>query len=68
MGVGFSEIALPISFGSVNEQQFLARFGAGVDVLFGDHWGVFMDGSYYITNKEVMKGLGSLQFGGIYRF
>jgi hypothetical protein len=68
MGVGFSEFAAPISFGSTNEQQFLVRFGAGLDVLFGDHWGVYMDGSYYITNKEVMVGIGSLQFGGIYRF
>ena len=72
MGIGFAEIdnvpEATNTFGATNELQFLARFGMGVDVLISDHWGVYVDGNYYITNKEVITGIGTMVFGASYRF
>jgi hypothetical protein len=72
LGIGMAEVDqqpdFVNTFGSTNELQFLARFGMGVDVLISDHWGVYVDGNYYITNKEQISGIGTLVFGGSYRF
>lgn len=47
---------------------FLVRFGAGVDWMVGGNWGVYADGSYYVTSKDIPSGYGNMTFGGIYRF
>ena len=51
-----------------SEGAFLARFGGGVDYLMNEHWGVFFDGSYYASNKDIVIGTGVISFGTIYRF
>ena len=68
MGLGRFETYVPRSFGATGETDFLARFGGGVDFLLSQHWGVYIDGAYSVTNKDVFSGFGSMQFGGLYRF
>ncbi|MFP6638740.1 MAG: hypothetical protein VCC04_00745, partial [Myxococcota bacterium] len=47
---------------------FLVRFGAGVDWMLAPDWGVYADGSYYVTSKDVQTGYGTITFGLIYEF
>lgn len=51
-----------------SEGTFLARFGAGLDLMFTDHIGAYGDGAYYITTKDVIGGVGVISFGGILKF
>lgn len=47
---------------------FLVRFGAGVDWMLASDWGVYADGSYYVTSKDAQTGYGTMTFGVIYQF
>ena len=47
---------------------FLVRFGAGVDWMLVPNWGVYADGSYYVTSKDARTGYGTMTFGVMYEF
>ena len=47
---------------------FLVRFGGGADWMFSDNLGVYADGSYYVTSKDVQTGYGTITMGMIYAF
>ena len=47
---------------------FLVRFGGGVDWMFSRNMGVYADGSYYVTSKDVQTGYGTITLGVIYAF
>lgn len=47
---------------------FLVRFGAGADWMFSERIGVYADGSYYVTSKDVQTGYGTITMGMIYSF
>jgi opacity protein-like surface antigen len=53
---------------SGSEGTFLARFGGGLDLMLTNNLGVFADGSYYVTTKDVIGGIGTISFGGIVKF
>jgi len=53
---------------SGSEGTFLARFGGGLDVMFTDRLGAYADGSYYITTKDVIGGVGKISAGGVLKF
>ena len=47
---------------------FLVRFGGGADWMFSRHVGIYADGSYYVTSKDVQTGYGTITLGMIYAF
>jgi len=47
---------------------FLVRFGGGADWMFSDNLGVYADGSYYVTSKDIQTGYGTITMGMIYAF
>ncbi|MAI77602.1 MAG: outer membrane beta-barrel protein [Myxococcota bacterium] len=47
---------------------FLVRFGGGVDWMFTSNFGLYADGSYYVSSKDVRTGYGNMTFGAIYAF
>ena len=57
-GSGLAEQApiTPGSFGSTSRTVFLTRVGAGVEVMLTEHWGTLVDGSYLVTDNDVLKG------------
>jgi opacity protein-like surface antigen len=72
IGSGLSQarpvVALRASFGADNVNVFMGRFGAGLELLLTDHWGTYVDGSYYVGNDDVFRGAGTLRFGTEYNF
>jgi hypothetical protein len=70
-GFGFAEAKL----GPVDEVRFLLRFGAGLDFMINDQFGVYLDGGYSVItqtvregNKTLLDGHGQLGLGGVIRF
>ena len=55
-------------FGTENVNIFMGRFGGGIELLLTGHWGVYVDGSYYVASDEVFNGAGTLRFGILYNF
>jgi hypothetical protein len=55
-------------FGAENVTVFMGRFGAGLEILLTDHWGTYVDGSYYMASDDVFNGAGTLRFGTHYSF
>lgn len=69
IGTGLAERALlTVQFGSTTQSVLLTRLATGVDVMFTQHWGVTMDGSYYITNNGALIGIGAWKLGVLCRF
>ena len=54
--------------GSTSQSVFLARFGAGSELMLTQNWGVLMDVSYYASTSGALEGITTFRFGGIFRF
>jgi hypothetical protein len=70
IGTGLAEQApvTAFTFGSVSQTVLLTRVGLGVDVMFTKHWGTIVDGTYFVTNNDALKGVGVLKIGLLCRF
>lgn len=70
IGSGIAEQAPSGSsvFGSESQSVFLARFGAGTELMLTQNWGVLMDLSYYASTSGALEGFGTFRLGGIFRF
>lgn len=55
-------------FGSESQSVFLARFGAGTELMLTQNWGVLMDVSYYASTSGALEGIATFRLGGIFRF
>ncbi|MFP6638741.1 MAG: porin family protein [Myxococcota bacterium] len=56
------------AFGSESQSVFLARFGAGGELMLTQNWGAVMDISYYASTSGALEGIGIFRLGGIFRF
>jgi hypothetical protein len=54
--------------GTDNVNVFMGRFGGGVEILLDNHWGIYLDGNYYVASDEVFDGAGTLGVGVLYSF
>lgn len=69
IGTGLADRALvTVQFGSSTQSVLLTRVATGVDVMFTRHWGVTMDGSYYVTNNAALIGIGAWKLAVLCRF
>ena len=70
IGSGIAEQAPSGSsvFGSESQSVFLARFGAGSELMLTQNWGVLMDVSYYASTSGALEGFATFRLGGIFRF
>ena len=71
LGIGFAEVEL----GYLDEVRFLLRFGAGVDFMLSDKFGLYLDGGYSVitqtvkeSKESILDGHGQLGLGGLVRF
>ena len=55
-------------FGSESQSVFLARFGAGTELMLTKNWGALMDVSYYATTSGALEGITTFRLGGLFRF
>ena len=70
IGTGLAEQAstLPFTFGSVSQSVLLFEVGTGIDLMLTKHWGMLVEGRYYVTNNDVLTGVGVLGLGVLCRF
>lgn len=70
VGSGIAELADRGSdkFGSANQSAFLARFGAGVEIMMTQHWGAVLDGSYYVATSGALEGIGVFRLGFVFHY
>ena len=54
--------------GSTSQGVFLARFGAGAELMVTQNWGALMDVSYYATTSGALEGITTFRLGGLFRF
>jgi opacity protein-like surface antigen len=55
-------------FGSESQSVFLARFGAGTELMVTKNWGALMDVSYYASTSGALEGITTFRLGGLFRF
>lgn len=68
-GLGAGSIGAGGTFPTVETTgAFLVRFGAGADWMMNSNWGVYADGSYYVTSEDRQTGYGTITFGALYAF
>ena len=70
-GLGFAEAEVAY----VDAVDLLLRFGAGLDFMINDRFGVYLDGGYSVLTRTVregkeaiLDGQGQLGLGGLIRF
>ena len=54
--------------GSTSQSVFLARFGAGTELMVTKNWGALMDVSYYASTSGALEGITTFRLGGLFRF